>query len=121
MSGGRRRRRAKQARRDTRRKAACQRDPLGTQKRDEESSVDTTFRDGVRRALRRHPVGLLSIASVMLNVARPDLLASPEGDPDYVSMSGLSARQLFVRLSRPSPLFSVTLEELRKDRAGLQP
>ena len=84
MSGGRRRRRAKQARRDTRRKAACQRDPLGAQKRDEESSVDTTFRDGVRRALRRHPVGLLSIASVMLNVARPDLLVSPESDADYL-------------------------------------
>jgi hypothetical protein len=84
MSDGRRRRRAKQARRDASRRAANQRDPLGAQKRGEESSVDTTFRDVVGRALRRHPLGLLSIASVVLNVARPDLLGSPEGDADYL-------------------------------------
>lgn len=39
----------------------------------------------------------------------------------YLILGGISARQLMTRLSRPSPLFSATLEELRKDRAGLQP
>jgi hypothetical protein len=80
MSDGRRRRRAKQARRDARRKAAYQWDPLGVEKRDEKSSVDTTFRDALRRALGRHPLGLISIAGMMIHVARPDSLTSPDAD-----------------------------------------
>src|SRR4051812_6603335 len=74
MSDRRRARRAKQARRDERR----------AKKRDEESSGDTTFRDAVRRALKRHPLGLLSIASLMIDVAKPDSLTSPEGDANYL-------------------------------------
>ena len=74
MSDRRRARRAKQSRRDVRR----------AKKRDEESPADTTFRDAVRRALGRHPLGLLSIASLMIDVAKPDSLTSPEGDGDYL-------------------------------------
>jgi uncharacterized membrane protein YqjE len=39
----------------------------------------------------------------------------------YLILGGISARQLMNHLARPSSLFSATLEELRKDRAGLQP
>jgi hypothetical protein len=74
MSDRRRARRAKQSRRDERR----------AKKRDEESSADTTFRDAVRRALNRHPLGLLSVASLMIHVAKPDSLRSPEGDGNYL-------------------------------------
>jgi hypothetical protein len=70
MSDRRRARTAKQSRRDERR----------AKKRDEKSSADTTFRDAVRRALSRHPLDLLSIASLMIHVAKPDSLTSPEGD-----------------------------------------
>jgi len=113
MSDGRRRRRAKQARRDASRKARYQRDPLGAEKRDEETSVDTTFRDVVGRALSRHPVGLLSIASVVLNVARPELLASPEGDPDYLDqvLTGL----IDTRTRETTALLAVIAELLADD------
>ncbi len=74
MSDRRRARRAKQSRRDKRR----------AEKRDEEGSADATFRDALRRALGRHPLGLLSIASMIIHVAKPDSLRSPEGDGDYL-------------------------------------
>ncbi len=72
MSDRRRARRAKQSRRDERR----------AKKRDEASPADRTFRDALRRALGGHPLGLLSIASMMIHVAKPDSLTSPEGDGD---------------------------------------
>jgi hypothetical protein len=49
-------------------------------KRDEGSSADAKFNDALRRALRGHPVGLLSIASMMLHIARPDSLTSSDAD-----------------------------------------
>ena len=39
----------------------------------------------------------------------------------YLVLGAISARQLSLRLARHAPLFSATLEELRKDRAGLEP
>src|SRR4051794_18458566 len=72
MSDGRRRRRAKQARRDARRMAAYERKPP-----DNESLVGL-----IRGALAKgHPLGLLAVASYMLWRAAPDPLASFESPP----------------------------------------
>lgn len=62
MSSGRRARRAKQARRDERR----------AKKRSQDGSADATFRDAIRSALRGHPVSLLSVASLVIHVGKPD-------------------------------------------------
>jgi hypothetical protein len=65
MSDERRARRAKQVRRDARR----------AKKRNAESGADTTLRDAVRSALARgHPLGLLSVASMLINMAEPETL-----------------------------------------------
>ncbi|MDH6197996.1 hypothetical protein M2272_004652 [Mycobacterium frederiksbergense] len=65
MNDKRRARRAKQARRDARR----------ARKRNAEDPGDTTFRDAIRRAMAGgHPLGLLSLASYLIHVAKPDPL-----------------------------------------------
>ncbi len=69
MNDKRRARRAKQVRRDTRR----------AKKRNAQSA--TALSDFARKALaRRHPLDLLSIASLLVNVAKPD----PLGNDTYV-------------------------------------
>lgn len=66
MSDKRRLRQAKQVRRDARR----------AKKRNAESSADTTFSDAIRSALARgHPLSLLSIASLVINVGKSDTLS----------------------------------------------
>jgi UvrD-like helicase C-terminal domain len=63
MSNERRARKAKQVRRDERR----------AKKRSGESSVDTTPRDATRRALAGgHPLSLLTLASMVIHVAKPE-------------------------------------------------
>ncbi len=74
MSDRRRARRAKQSRRDVRR----------AKKRDQESPADWTFSDALRRALGQHPLGLLSIASLTIDQAKPDSLTSSDDDGDYL-------------------------------------
>ena len=103
MSDRRRARRAKQSRRDERR----------AKKRDEESSADTTFRDALRRALGRHPLGLLSIASMMIHVAKPDSLTSPASDANYLDqiLTGL----IDVRNRETTALLAVIAELLVDD------
>ena len=65
MSDGRRRRRAKQARRDIRR----------TKARDRKSRDEASLVDVIRGALKGgHPLGLLSLASVMIRMTVPDPL-----------------------------------------------
>lgn len=67
MNSERRARKAEQVRRDQRR----------AKKRNGESSADTTLRDAVRRALASgHPLSLLSLASMMIHVAKPEPLLS---------------------------------------------
>jgi hypothetical protein len=67
MSNERRARRAKQVRRDERR----------AQTRNGEGSADTTFRDAIRGALAGgHPLGLLSLASMVIHVAKPETVIS---------------------------------------------
>lgn len=53
-------------------------------KRDQENPADTTVRDALRRALGQHPLGLLSIASLTIDQAKPDSLTSSDDDGDYL-------------------------------------
>ncbi len=74
MSDKRRARRAKQVRRDARR----------AKKRNEGSADDTFLRDLLRSAMAKHPLELLSGASVVIHTARPDefeALKSERVDP----------------------------------------
>ena len=103
MSDRRRARRAKQSRRDERR----------AKKRDEESSADTTFRDALRRALGRHPLGLLSIASMMIHVAKPDSLTSPACDANYLDQ--ILAGLIDTRNRETTALLAVIAELLVDD------
>ena len=103
MSDRRRARRAKQSRRDERR----------AKKRDEESSADTTFTDALRRALGRHPLGLLSIASMMIQVAKPDSLTSPESDANYLDQ--ILAGLIDTRNRETTALLAVIAELLVDD------
>src|SRR5690242_6058467 len=67
MSNARRARKAKQVRRDQRR----------AKRRNAESSADTTLRDAIRRALADgHPLSLLSFASMVIHMAKPEPLIS---------------------------------------------
>jgi hypothetical protein len=66
MSDKRRARRAKQVRRDERR----------AKKRNEEDSDDWTLRDAIRRALGGHPLSLLEVASMVIQVGKPEPLLS---------------------------------------------
>src|ERR1700682_678437 len=67
MSNERRARRAKQVRRDERR----------AKTRNGEGSADTTFRNAIRGALAgRHPLSLLSLASMVIHVAKPETVIS---------------------------------------------
>ena len=103
MSDRRRARRAKQSRRDERR----------AKKRDEESSADTTFTDALRRALGRHPLGLLSIASMMIHVAKPDSLTSPACDANYLDQ--ILAGLIDTRNRETTALLAVIAELLVDD------
>lgn len=103
MSDKRRARRAKQARRDARR----------ANKRNAESSEDTTLRDIVRSALARgHPFDLLSIASLLLKLAKPD----PLGDETYLDnvLTGL----IGARNQETTALLAVVAELLADDPAA---
>jgi hypothetical protein len=71
MSNKRRARRSKQVRRDERR----------AKKRTGDGSDDTTLRDAIRRSLAGgHPLSLLSVASMMIHVAKPESLLSLNSD-----------------------------------------
>jgi hypothetical protein len=70
MSDKRRARKAKQVRRDERRAKKC----------NGKGSDDWTLRDAIRRALAGHPLGLLSVAGVVMNVAKPEPLFSLKSD-----------------------------------------
>jgi hypothetical protein len=78
MTDKRRARRAKQARRDARR----------AKKRNDDVPADNPLRDAVRSALEGgHPLSLLSAASVVIHVAKPERLVSLKSgrcDPDFL-------------------------------------
>jgi hypothetical protein len=109
MSHRRRARKAKQARRDERR----------AKRRKDESSTDTTLREVLRSALAGHPLGLLSLASVAINSAKPEPLLSPKSarrDADYLDriLDGL----IGVRVREVSALLAVIAELLVAEPAA---
>ncbi|MCV7240409.1 hypothetical protein H7J70_20160 [Mycolicibacterium celeriflavum] len=108
MSNGRRARSAKQARRDERR----------AKKRNDKGSADWTLRDAIRRSLAGHPLGLLSMASVVIHAAKPEpLLSLRPGrcDTNYVDrvLDGL----IGVRNREITALLAVVAELLVDDPA----
>jgi hypothetical protein len=101
MSNERRARRAKQVRRDERR----------AKKRSGEVSIDTTLTDALRRAVVGHPLSLLSLASLMMHVAKPE----PLRDETYLDniLTGL----IGVRNRETTALLAVIAELLVDDPA----
>ncbi|AGB21296.1 hypothetical protein Mycsm_00866 [Mycobacterium sp. JS623] len=108
MGDKQRARKAKQARRDERR----------AKKRKAGASVETTFSDAIRRALVGHPLSLLSVASMIINVAKPESLLSPNSarpDPDLLErvLTGL----IGVRNRETTALLAVVTELLVEEPA----
>ncbi|OBG19435.1 hypothetical protein A5765_02330 [Mycolicibacterium celeriflavum] len=108
MSNGRQARLAKQARRDERR----------AKKRNDEGSADWTLRDAIRRSLAGHPLDLLSMASMVVHVAKPEpllSLSSDRSDTDYLDriLTGLNG----VRNREITALLAVVAELLVDDPA----
>jgi len=102
MSDKRRARRAKQVRRDARR----------AKKRNGESPADWTLRDAIRRALAGgHPLSLLSMASMIIHIAKPE----PLRDETYwdTILNGL----IGVRTREMTALLAVIAELLVDDPA----
>ena len=102
MSDKRRARRAKQVRRDARR----------AKKRNVESSADTTFRDALRGALARHPLTLLSVASMVIHVGKPDRLR------DETYLDNILTGLIGVRNRETTALLAVIAELLVDDPAA---
>lgn len=110
MSDGRRARRAKQVRRDERR----------AKKRNANGSADATLRDALHRALAGHPLGLFAIASMAINVGKPDSLASLESgrrEPGHLDriVDGLIGMR-----SRETTALLAVIAELLVDDPGPQ-
>lgn len=99
MSDKRRARKAKQVRRDARR----------AKKRTAGGPADWNFTDALRRAVAGHPVGLLSIASLMVNVAKPEPL---HGETYWES---LLSTLFGVRTREMTALLAVVAELLADD------
>ena len=110
MSDKRRARKAKQVRRDERRE----------KKRNGESSADTTLRDALRRALARgHPLSLLSMASMVINVAKPEpLISLKSGRCDTSHLDGVLTGLIGVRNREMTALLAVIAELLVDDPAA---
>jgi hypothetical protein len=110
MSDKRRARRAKQVRRDERR----------AKKRNGESSADTTLRDAIRSALKGgHPLSLLSMASTMIHVAKPEpLLSLKSGRCDTSHLDQVLTGLIGVRNREMTALLAVFAELLVDDPAA---
>ncbi|MDT5242813.1 MAG: hypothetical protein QOD36_189 [Mycobacterium sp.] len=109
MSNERRARRAKQVRRDERR----------AKKRNSNGSADTTFRDAIRSALAAgHPLSLLSLASMLIHVAKPDsLLSLKSGRRDTSHLDRVLTGLIGVRDRETTALLAVIAELLVGDPA----
>ena len=89
--------------------------------------VDTTFRDAIRSALARHPIGLLSVASLVINGAKPDSIArlkSGRPDENYLdnvlgSLIGMQSRETAVLLALVAELLVDDPEPQRRCREEL--
>jgi hypothetical protein len=106
MSNERRARRAKQVRRDARR----------AKRRDGEVPADTTLTDLIHNALTSgHPLSLLSLASMVIHVAKPESPISGRCDTSYLDrvLTGL----IGVRNRETTALLAVIAELLVDDPA----
>ena len=110
MSNERRARRAAQVRRDERR----------AKKRNGESPADTTLRDALRRALAGgHPLSLLSMASMVINVAKPEpLISLKSGQCDTNCLDRVLTGLIGVRNREMTALLAVIAELLVDDPAA---
>ena len=81
-------------------------------KRNDESSADWTFRDALRRALAGHPLDLLSMASMVIHMAKPD----PLRDERY--LDNILASFIGVRNREMTALLAVIAELLVDDPAA---
>jgi hypothetical protein len=109
MSNQRRARRAKQVRRDERR----------AKTRNGDSSADSTSRDSLRSALAGgHPLGLLSLASMAIHVAKPEpLLSLKSGRCDTTLLDRVLTGLIGVRNRETTALLAVIAELLVNDPA----
>jgi hypothetical protein len=110
MSDKRRARRAKQVRRDARR----------AKKRVAESSTDTALRDAIRGALARgHPLSVLSMASMVIHVARPEpLISLTSGRSDTNHLDRVLDSLIGERNRETTALLAVIAELLVDDPAA---
>ncbi len=108
MSDKRRARRAKQVRRDE----------LRAKKRNGESSAEWNLREAIRRALPNHPMGLLSMASYVIHVAKPEPLVSlKSGRTDQNYLEGILTSFIGERNREMTALLAVIAELLVDDPA----
>ena len=109
MSDARRRRKAKQARRDARR----------TKSRDHEDSgipEEVPLADEVREAVTGHPVDLLGLVSMIIEATRPDPVAFLRPDSDEkLDLRVLVESFIGVRTSETTALLAVLAELLVDD------
>src|SRR5262245_24213346 len=108
MSNERRARRSKQVRTDERR----------AKTRNGKGSADTTLRDAIRRALAGHPLSLLSLASMVIHVAKPEpLISLKSGRCDASHLDGFLTSLIGVRNQETTALLAVLAELLVDDPA----
>lgn len=108
MSNQRRARRAKQVRRGQRRAS----------KRNGESSADWTFRDALRGAVTGHPLSMLSMASMVIHVAKPEpRISLTSGQPDTSHLDRVLTGLIGVQNRETTALLAVIAELLIDDAA----
>ena len=93
--------------------------PMSKQRRARtgESSADTALRDAIRRALAgRHPLSLLSLASMVIHVAKPEpLISLKSGRCDTNSLDRVLTSLIGVRNRETAALLAVMAELLVDD------
>jgi hypothetical protein len=108
MSNQRRARKAKQVRRHERR----------AKTRNDESSADWTLGDALRRALAGHPLTLLTMASTVIKVAKPEQLLSLKSDQrDTSDLDRVLTGLIGVKNRETAGLLAVIAELLVDDPA----
>jgi hypothetical protein len=83
----------------------------------EQGSADTTFRDAIRRALADgHPLSLLSLASMVIHVGKPESLISlKSGQCDTSHLDGVLTGLIGVKNRETTALLAVIAELLVDD------
>jgi hypothetical protein len=109
MNNERRARKAKQVRSDERR----------AKKRNVKGSADTTLRDAIRSALAGgHPLSLLSLAGMVIHVAKPEpVISLKSGRCDTSHLDGVLTGLIGVRNRDTTALLAVIAELLVDDPA----